>query len=563
MKPGFASLLVGVVLACAMFAAPARAAAPAADEPFLLSMPDLSSPRATIAALLANTQVANRELMASGVAWSPRPAALRMIATLDLGELPVPRLTLGAVLASWHLAFALSKLPAQTLADAPDLAQVQREDIRQWRVPGTPIVLIKLASGPRAGDFVFSTATAAIAEQLYDETKEEISHGTTYLTPVDEWSYYPGPLIPRAFIASLPPPLLRPVLGQAVWQWIGLAVLLLVSFVVMARIALWGIRHDAGETRVLRRFGQLAAPVAIFALSAATLLLAFFGLKIWGDPLAALMATVKLVCFVAVAWFAVSVVRRAGEVLIALKGAGSTSFDAQLIRVVSTLLCTAIVLFAAFFIADFIGVPLGPLLAGLGIGGLAVALAVRPTLENLIGGLTLFADHPVGVGDLCQIGSESGTVEEIGLRTTKVRRLDDVLLTIPNSEMAQIRIANLARRRKFLFNPVLGLRYETTGAQLKRIAAGILEMLARNPRVLDDRARVHLAGFGDYTLNLEVFAYVDVTTKAEFVAVQEELNFLIMEIVAAAGAAFAFPSQTNYLARDTVAPEPIAVQAAR
>jgi MscS family membrane protein len=563
MKPGFASLLLGAVLACAMLAAPAKAAAPAADEPFLLSMPDLSSPHATIAALLANTQIANRELMANGVAWTPRPAVLRMIATLDLGASTVPRLTLGAVLASWHLAFALSKLPAQTLADAPDLAQVQREDIRQWRVPGTPIVLMKLASGPRAGDFVFSAATAAIAGQLYQATKQKIAHGAAYLTPVDEWSYYPGPLIPHALIRALPAPLLRPVLGEAVWQWIGLALLLLVSFVAMARIALWGIRRDAGETRVLRRYGELAAPAAICAVSAATLLLAFFGLKIWGDTLAALMTVLRLVIFVAVAWFAASVVRRAGEAIIALKGAGSTSIDAQLIRVVSTLLCTAIVLVAGFFIADFLGVPLGPLLAGLGIGGLAVALAVRPTLENIIGGLTLFADRPVGVGDFCQIGSESGTVEEIGLRTTKVRRPDDVLITIPNSEMAQIRIANVARRRKFLFNPVLGLRYETTGAQLKRIAAGILEMLARNPRVLDDGARVNLAGFGDYALNLEVFAYVDVTRMAEFVTVREELNLRIMEIVAAAAASLAFPSQTNYLARDTVAPEPSVAQAAR
>lgn len=144
---------------------------------------------------------------------------------------------------------------------------------------------------------------------------------------------------------------------------------------------------------MLRCFGQLAAPVAICALNAATLLLAFFGLKIWGDPLATRITTVKLACFVAVVWFGVSVVRRAGEALIALRGAGSTRSDGQLIRVMSTLLCTA----------------------------------------------------------------------------------------------------NVARRRKFLFNPVLGRRYETTGAQLKHITAGILEMLARNPRVLDDASRVNLA----------------------------------------------------------------------
>jgi MscS family membrane protein len=544
--------LIAAMLAALAITAPACAGAPAEDKPFLLSMPDLSSPRATIASLLANAETARRELVAYGPAWTPRPAVLRMIATLDIGGFPLPRRTLAAVIAASQLAYVITELPQDRLAGVPDLAAVRQGDIRTWRVAGTPIVIVKVASGPRAGDFLFSAGTEAIAGALYRATKQESSHGAAYLTPIDEWSYAPGPLIPRALIEALPRPLLAPVLGQAVWQWLGLAILLLVSLAATMGIALWGVRHDRGETRALRRYGQLVAPAAIVAIVAATLLFALFGLKVWGDTLAVLMAMLKPVSLINAAWFAIALIRRAGEGIIALRGGGSTSIDSQLIRVVGTLLSIAVVVFASFFIADFIGIPLGPLLAGLGIGGLAVALAIRATLENVIGGLTLFADRPVRVGDFCQVGSESGTVEEIGLRTTKIRRLDDALITIPNAEMAQVRIANAARRRRFLFNPVLGLRYETTGLQLKRIEAGILDMLARDPRVLDEGARVRLTGFGDYALNLEVFAYVDVTRMADFVVVQEALNFLIMEIVSAAGTAFAFPSQTNYLARDTL-----------
>ncbi len=552
MKRNVCRLLIAALLAWLAIAAPARAADTAEGEPFLLSMPDLSSPRATIASLRSNAEIASRDLLAHGPAWSPRPAVLRMIATLDIRALPSPRRTLAAVSAAAQLAFVLGQLPQARLAGAPDLAAVRRDDIGQWRVPGTPIVIVKVTSGPRAGEFLFSPGTEAIAGQLYQAMKQEIAHGGAYLTPVDAWSYSPGPLIPQWLVRAFPRPLLTPVLGQAVWQWIGLAVLLVVSVAAMVRIAIWGIRHDRSETRAFRRYGQLVAPAAISAISAATLVLAFYGLKIWGGMLAALMTILKLVLYVGVTWFAVATMRRAGDAIIASLGVRSTSIDGQLIRVVGTLLSIAIVLTAAFFIADFVGIPLGPLLAGLGIGGLAVALAVRATLENVIGGLTLFADRPVRVGDLCHIGSEFGAVEEIGLRTTKVRRLDDVLITIPNSEMAQIRIANAARRRKSLFNPTLGLRYETTGQQLKRIEAGILDMLARHPRVLDDEARVHLAGFGEFSLNIEIFAYLDVKRLADFAAVQAELNVLIMEIVSAAGAAFAFPSQTNYLARDTL-----------
>ena len=208
-------------------------------------------------------------------------------------------------------------------------------------------------------------------------------------------------------------------------------------------------------------------------------------------------------------------------------------------------------LYLFFTAADLVGIPVAPLLAGLGIGGLAIALAVRPTLENVIGGLTLFADGPARVGDVCRFGTEMGTIEEIGLRTTKVRKLDDALLSVPNAELAQVRIENMTRRRKFLYNPRLGLRYETTAEQLRQVSDAIMALLTRHQKVLDDGFRVRLAGFGDYAINLDVFAYVDVTRMPDFLVVQEELNLAVMAIVKQAGTGFAFPSQTNYIAKDS------------
>jgi len=249
-------------------------------------------------------------------------------------------------------------------------------------------------------------------------------------------------------------------------------------------------------------------------------------------------------------WFAVSAILRAGDLVIDGYAMRHSGLDAQLVKVVSMLLAIATGIGAGFFAAEFVGVPVGPLLAGLGIGGLAVALAVRPTLENVIGGLTLFADRPARVGEFCRFGAESGTVEEIGLRTTKIRRTDDAVVTISNAELAQIRIENLSRRRKFFFNPLLRLRFETTAQQLQAIATGIETMLQEHTKVLDDTERVRLSGFGDYALELDVRAYVDVTDAVEFQSVQEELNFRILDIVRRAGSNFALPSRTNYVTRD-------------
>ena len=380
---------------------------------------------------------------------------------------------------------------------------------------------------------------------------------------IDEWSYAPGPLIPRSLIAALPAPLRAPVAGQAVWQWIGLAILLTIAAFLFVRILRWGLLHDAEETRPLRRYGHIVAALSLMAVNAGVLLLAFFGLKLWGDVMMALLLVLRLAAYVGVTWLVIAVIQRVASAIVIIRGLRGTSIDSHLIRVVSTLLCIAVVLCSALFMADFIGIPVGPLLAGLGIGGFAIALAVRSTLENVIGGLTLFADRPARVGEFCRVGAESGTVEEIGLRTTKLRRLDDTLVTIPNAEMAQIRIENVTRRRKSLFNPRLGLRYETTGAQIKVIQDAILAMLADHPKVVTEGARVRFTSFGDYTLNLDVFAYVEESRLPDFLQVQEELNLRVMEIVLSAGATFAFPSQTNYLARDSLPAEPAAASGQR
>jgi MscS family membrane protein len=328
-------------------------------------------------------------------------------------------------------------------------------------------------------------------------------------------------------------------------------VTLLLSGAIAVRYMLWGVRRDARVREATRRYGQPAAAAVATVVFAAATLFIVFGLKIWGEALAFILTVLQLMLILTVGWFAMVSVRRLADIVIGARGLRGTSIDGHLIKVVATLLSIGLGLYLFFTAADLVGIPVAPLLAGLGIGGLAIALAVRPTLENVIGGLTLFADGPARVGDVCRFGVEMGTIEEIGLRTTKVRKMDDALLSVPNAELAQVRIENMSRRRKFLYNPRLGLRYETTADQLRQVSDGIMALLTRHQKVLDDGFRVRLAGFGDYAINLDVFAYVDVTRMPDFLIVQEELNLAVMAIVKQAGTGFAFPSQTNYIARDS------------
>lgn len=197
-----------------------------------------------------------------------------------------------------------------------------------------------------------------------------------------------------------------------------------------------------------------------------------------------------------------------------------------------------------------VGFPLYGLIAGLGVGGLAVALAAQNTIENFIGSLNLYADRPVRVGDFCRYGEDVGTVEEIGLRSTRIRGIDRTVTTVPNADFSKMKIVNYTRRDQLLMRATLGLRYETSDEQLRFVSTKLREVLFAHPRVSDEPARVRFVGFGDFSLNLEVFAYVKTTDYNEFLAIQEDVLFRIKKVVREAGTGFAFPSRTIYQPKD-------------
>lgn len=215
----------------------------------------------------------------------------------------------------------------------------------------------------------------------------------------------------------------------------------------------------------------------------------------------------------------------------------------------------ALVVFGSIIILDTFGWDVTTWLTALGIGGIAIALGTQKTVENFVGSVTLIADHPVRVGDFCLAGSVLGTVEQIGMRTTKIRTLGRTIVSIPNGELSSTKIENFAPRDKFLFNPVLGLRYETTPEQLRFLLVELRKILFAHPKV-DSGPRIRFIGFSPDALKLEVFSYIKTISNDEFLEVQEDLYLRFMEVVEASGTGFAFPSQTLYFAKDAgVSPE--------
>src|SRR4029450_13941720 len=220
----------------------------------------------------------------------------------------------------------------------------------------------------------------------------------------------------------------------------------------------------------------------------------------------------------------------------------------SLLRVGRRFVDPVVLLAAVLGMLRHFGVDPTPLLAGLGVGGIAVALAAQKTLENVIAGASLIIDQAVRVGDFLKVGDLQGTVDHMGVRATRIRALDRSVVSVPNGQIANMSLETLSVRDKFWFHPVVALRYETTTDQMRQVLTGIRQLLARHPAVDSESIRVRFLRLGTFSLDIQVFAYVFARDWVHFLEMQEDLLLTVTEIVAAAGTSIAFPSQTMYVA---------------
>ena len=221
---------------------------------------------------------------------------------------------------------------------------------------------------------------------------------------------------------------------------------------------------------------------------------------------------------------------------------------ASLVRVARWFADALVILIALLVMIRRLGGDPTAALAGLGIGGIAVALAAQKTLENVIGGLSLIFDRAVCVGDFLKVGDATGTVDSIGLRSTRIRTLDRTILSVPNGQIANVSVETISSRDMFWFRHVVGLRYETTPTQLRAVVGGIVRQLGGHPAVDPESVRAKFFRLGPSSLDIEVVAYIVAKDWGQFLEIQQELLLGIMDVVEQADTAIALPSQTLHLA---------------
>ena len=538
----------------------------AAAQPHPLAPPDTSSPRTTLKSYLDIMGEYGRLLRADihtkDKASKLRDQDLEDKAELcfDLSKISRERVEEVANDALNILIEILDRIEIPPYEDIPDAATVRSEELTRWRIPKTEITIAKVKEGQREGEWLFSPETVVRLKEFYKKIKHLPYRPDSIVGKIrpfgglyEAYVRYPEETFPSEWIEDLPSWMKTVYFEQPVWKWAGIVLVLLSSFLVFALI--WWlsnrtqVRQD--QDMPIIHWWKLLPPLsgAILALLADELI---------DDQINAIgivdaiietgLWAVALTCW---AWAIVVLGGIIADVLIRSPRLQRRDVNASLVKITTRIISLVIAVWVVLEGADRFGISVVPMLAGLGVGGLAIALAVRPTLENLIGGFILFMDKPVRVGDLCRFGDELGFVEDIGLRSTRIRKYEDTIVSVPNAQFTQLQLENLSKRKKRLFRVTLGLRYETTSEQLRYVLAKLREMLLDHPKVSPERLRVRFRRFGDYSLDIELFAYVKTNDSLEYWAIREDLNLRIMEIIKAAGTNFAFPSQTAYFTQDS------------
>ncbi|MGR5138862.1 mechanosensitive ion channel family protein [Vibrio jasicida] len=514
-----------------------------ASDPFPLSPPNLSTPLHALTSFNGLVAEANNELnrILEDKKYKTEPNRQKVYAlfdkatqVFDLSDVPDSSQNRVALESVMLMKEILDRVPPIELSKIPN-----SNTLTQWRVPETSLELVKQADG----QYRFSKQTVKGLYRDYLLVKHLPTHSEASLDYFKYYSLSAGRLIPPSWfylIEALPSAFMVEYWNQALWQWLGLTI----SIAGMG-IVLLLLFHNI-NTPVIRSI------LAVLTLSG-FLYLADYQLNLTGVLMSTLNIVIELICWLLLSQVAYLIIYQACRLLMKKQRSNST-LRHSLAQIIGTLFGSMAAIACLGYGLNRLGVPVYGIVTGLSLGGMAIALAIRPTMENLIGGVILFLDKSLSVGDYCQIGNQSGVIEQIGVRSTRLRAKDRTQITITNGDLIKHEIINFSRRDRYPFKATIGLRYETDMSQLQTITKKIADLIQEHTDVLDSPIRVHFDTFNAYSLDIQILAHLNTTNRETFLNLQQALLISINQIVEAEGAKFAYPSNTTYLTADSLQP---------
>ncbi|MEZ4649246.1 MAG: mechanosensitive ion channel family protein [Candidatus Eisenbacteria bacterium] len=458
----------------------------------------------------------------------------------------------------------LEAVPASIRSErAPQLAVELKEVIDRTRyviadeIPddpqGTPYVFLRrqegeivLASNER-GEWRFTSGTVESIPSLLRATQDQERVEGVLESPLS--------IAPGLWVQSKMPDSLRTSrLWLEDWQWIGLFLLIFLGIVadrVVAGVVMSNLKRFLARKKVTiaeRFLKDGLRPIGLLAMALAW----WFGLRYLALPdrfFAILLLAVRLITAVAGLWAAFRATDVIAEYLMKQAETTASKLDDVLIPMFRKALKVFLTVIGILFIANSLDLDITAFLAGLGLGGLALALAAKDTIENLFGSLTVLLDRPFNVGDWIKLGSQEGTVAEVGFRSTRIRTFYDSMITVPNSHLINNTVDNMGARRYRRWSTKLGVQYDTTPEQIEAFCEGIREIIRNHPYTRKDYFHVYVNEFAASSLEILLYVFHEAPDWQTELRERHRLFLDILRLARRLGVQFAFPTQTLHMFR--------------
>lgn len=414
-----------------------------------------------------------------------------------------------------------------------------------WTIKDTAITIIRVKDGPQAGKYLFSPYTVANASDFFRRVQD-----LPYVVKTNQGADYRKPWIE----SKIPPYLKVEFMGYQRWKYIGLVFYILFGFMIKL-IVTFLLTH---MLKIAERSSIEWDDKVIKALSSPTIwfvsgLYYYAGTRILsfdGRWQAFIQSFLVAYIAITIVWASYNLVDIWIDYLTSVSKRRNYAIDDQLIPIIRKSVRFFVAAAGILVTLQNIGINVMSVVAGLGLGGLAFALAAKDTAANLFGSIMIFSDRPFRVGDWISFDDMEGVVEDIGLRSTRIRSFSNSLITIPNATVANVAIDNVGLRRYRRIRVDLGVTYSTTREQIVNFTSGIKEILEKNKHVKKDDYSVAFYDFADSSLNIFLSVYLHVADRAGELKVREEIFLEIMKLAESLEVSFAFPSSSVYIESD-------------
>lgn len=540
-----------------------------ADEVNPLRPIDTSSPRATLQGFLEfmnngygkGVRLVQSYLISSDTFLTPEQIASIYEAqhlqesaqrSLDLSELPPSIVHESSRRLAIQLKGVLDRIVLPPMESIPDAQMMAKAEFKRWTIPGTEIEIAEVKTGPRAGEYLFTPETLSRLPEFWAKIKDFPYKPDASVGWYDFSTYSPVGLamalhriVPPRWLLDAPQHRNRvKFLDQPAWRWLGIGIVLGAAY----GIFYWCFRLSSYWSKkraaTAEKWVELIRPLSIVIVTPIIALIFTEVLRVSGTLYEVSTRSLWTVFFLTLTWLVWVAGGVVAESMISVESLRKSSIDSQLIRLVIRLVTVVVAITILVAGGDRIGLPAYSVIAGLGVGGLAVALAAQQTLANLLGSLIIMFEKPFAVGHTIKFKDIEGTVENVGFRSTRIRTTSNSLVTIPSSQLVDSPIDNMALRQYRQVKTILNLNYDTPVVKIENFIDGIKHILMTHPDTRKDNIQAVLFDLGPDSVDILLNFFVQVPDRTAELNERQRVLLNILLLAEAEGICFATPPQT-------------------